>query len=1218
MTQTIDTITNTIADRYRSDTAPQSDTDGNDKAASAAPGAIKLSEICFDVEMALRQLELLGFRPGEVPFIRAFPAKGDPRANDIKNSRSNNRSRRFDAKEIERWNREGLGLYLTINAGGSKKADIEECRAIFYEHDDMPKEEQIDLWKSLGLPEPTFQIDTGGRSIHSYWVFVKRIATGDWSYQVDKKWYGLQADLIAHAGADTALVDLPRVMRLAGCWHVTYDVDTHESYATGQTVIIHASGKRYEYEELRAIIPERVPPEPAVSKPVDRNDKATPKRTDSGNDSGNCLDFRKVSNLIPTWNDNARNGWAAFQCPVHTRDGQPHSTDQIQVNHVSGKWEVHCRCRPEEVYAEVCRMVGYVVPKKRSQKRPLFIETPNGSLYPAAGEDKEKAMAWLALPGNEAKARADIAARYEKTGNGNGTVSATTNANSHVSRTPKRDTGGDAPPPGGNDDGNDGGSDGDTEQKQFTQIVHEQLYSDMIWLSCNKKLYHWTGAYYAQTSDAYHRRRINHFADKYYVRDKKGNRTYPYATPYHTQLALKWIKEHFEVKAEELNPPGLNCTNGVLQIEWNVIESVPVPSWRLVPHSPDQYYTYEPLVTYDPTANSDACDRLLSALDAPQLDIFLKTIAASLDLTTVRQYKGRMVRALLLKGDGSNGKDTFREIVSMMYGRHGLTGKSLNDFAAYDDGRKFPLAGIDSARVNWASENSNISRLDNIQSLKAYITGDTLYIERKGKDEFPFKPNGVALFNINDLPNMRAAMEAIKSRYGILLFTKTFKMGADPSKGEIEADPRFKDDPIFLKRDVLPTFLNRVLNALTRLMREGIDYSCTDKALSDIQAQNSHLFQFVRDVGLGYVPNSSITAGELWQRLEQWYIDNGTLSYDDLGNGKRKATWSDQARKGDANVKSVSQVIARFEQLFPKAKRGHRRVENNKLLVTLVGVGFGDPEGSGKATGRQPEGNTEGKNPCCTGDGRHGRQNTVPFAQEGIDFSQSTENDSSKLETETELTLGSEKGIDLPSVPSIPDGAGVDAFPTAFHLPSDQGQTAFRTDQNEPFYLDDDWYAAMDRYYADRYDGSEETQAEQRAEQADWEANIDIYIEQHRQWQIEAIGLEAYEAMSQCDIEIYGGVPTVGKTDGECASSADAGEELSDESADIAVTAQTLANAVFRCGTVWETAALIEGVSDAMLSAARQGLNEEDREIFDALLNEAFEYNAFGKEEAIE
>ena len=298
------------------------------------------------------------------------------------------------------------------------------------------------------------------------------------------------------------------------------------------------------------------------------------------------------------------------------------------------------------------------------------------------------------------------------------------------------------------------------------------------------------------------------------------------------------------------------------------------------------------------------------------------------------------MRGLLLKGLGSNGKDTLREIVAAMYGYQGMSSATLGDFAAYDSGRKFPLARTSKARVNWASENANFAKLDQIQSLKAFITGDPISKERKGQDETDFTPVSVTLFNINDTPDLQGSLEAILGRYGVLTFDKTFKVGADPTKGEIEADPRFKYDPEFLRSEVLPAFLNHILQALQDLMRDGIDYSCTSEALESIQAENSHLFQFCQDTGLEYDPDGKLTAGEIWQRLEQWYLDNGTLTYEDTNKGAKKPLWMDQAKKSDTNVKGTNQVIARFQVLFPKSKRVTITSGADKNRMALLGISF--------------------------------------------------------------------------------------------------------------------------------------------------------------------------------------------------------------------------------------------------------------------------------------
>jgi putative DNA primase/helicase len=79
----------------------------------------------------------------------------------------------------------------------------------------------------------------------------------------------------------------------------------------------------------------------------------------------------------------------------------------------------------------------------------------------------------------------------------------------------------------------------------------------------------------------------------------------------------------------------------------------------------------------------------------------------------------------------------------------------------------------------------------------------------------------------------------------------------------------------------------------------------------------------------------------MWDLLEQWYQDNGTLSYEEGSNGKRKATWNEQPRKSDPNVKAVNQVIARFTVLFPKAKVVTVAKEGGgKPRMGLQGIGF--------------------------------------------------------------------------------------------------------------------------------------------------------------------------------------------------------------------------------------------------------------------------------------
>ena len=169
--------------------------------------------------------------------LRSFFPKGHPlKASDHgKKSHAN-------GDWIYRMQSEGRGVYIVVNDGGDTDSEITSCRAFFCEWDDRPKEEQINAWKELGLPEPSLQIDTGNKSIHNYWVLKKVIDP--------KTWKPIQERLLDHADADRALKNPSRVMRLAGTYHMK-----DNGKQGGMTRIIFNSNKKYSYKDIEACLP---------------------------------------------------------------------------------------------------------------------------------------------------------------------------------------------------------------------------------------------------------------------------------------------------------------------------------------------------------------------------------------------------------------------------------------------------------------------------------------------------------------------------------------------------------------------------------------------------------------------------------------------------------------------------------------------------------------------------------------------------------------------------------------------------------------------------------------------------------------------------------------------------------------------------------------------------------------------------------------------------
>lgn len=471
----------------------------------------------------------------------------------------------------------------------------------------------------------------------------------------------------------------------------------------------------------------------------------------------------------------------------------------------------------------------------------------------------------------------------------------------------------------------------------FTQKATAALFSDTRWISLNGHLHRWEGSHYALVPDAVVKSRIAQWCASTPI--QSGERwKYAYAKSSYIENIWNWVILAFAVDPSVINPPGINCLNGTVKLNWKDKKV----TWRLEPHNQEDFYTYTSKINYDPKADTAQCDRLLACLSTEQQDIFLKTLAASLDLATIRRYRGREVKALLCQGYGSNGKDSLREAASYLYGT-GMTSATVNDFSSYDQARKFTLAKLEGSIINWSSENSSFKNIDNLQSLKAAITGDPLDVERKNQDERPMLLNTVFLFNINEAPTLQAGLEAIQSRWAVLSFNKTYKVNAEASKGELEADGRFRYDPNFLQSEVVPALLNKILAALPRLISEGIDYKCTQKALEDIQQQTNHLWAFTNQVGLNYQAGGRIYINELWEKLRNWYIANGTLEIHKNSDGKEKQEWHDQVNRFDRNVKAANQVHQRFSELFPKiTRRVEAQIRDRRGQSYLDGINFSE------------------------------------------------------------------------------------------------------------------------------------------------------------------------------------------------------------------------------------------------------------------------------------
>lgn len=488
----------------------------------------------------------------------------------------------------------------------------------------------------------------------------------------------------------------------------------------------------------------------------------------------------------------------------------------------------------------------------------------------------------------------------------------------------------------GDDQGEDGQITADPKYPAHVRATNE-IYGDGHYIALDGNLYGFNGTHYEKLDQGEETRKFRDWAERNPVYDPKTERqTYMYMTPAFLEKCWKWVIAEFAIKGDRTNPPGLNLKNGVLRFSFKGRKV----AWELAPHSPQDYFLYCSEVEYKPDADPEMAHRLLQALDPDPRMVFLRTIAAAVDLENVRKVLGRGVRAAICRGSGANGKDSLKEAVTLIFDDRQVASATFGDFVSYDQGRKFDLSKLRGVRFNWPSENNQKNTLDLSESMNAAITGDRgLVYERKGKDGEDFTCQAVHLFNCNQLPKMKTGLDSLKTRFCVLDFFKTYKPDPDPARGELLADPRFKYDRQFMIQEVCPALLNLILAELPLLMVEGINYDLIADSLEDIQEESTHLWEFCKEYGITPDPNGRVWVHDLWFKLQTFYEENGTLERVDKPDGGFKNVWHDQANKWDANITGPNQIFKRFKQLFPKIdKRRETKDPEFKGRFYLAGI----------------------------------------------------------------------------------------------------------------------------------------------------------------------------------------------------------------------------------------------------------------------------------------
>jgi hypothetical protein len=107
---------------------------------------------------------------------------------------------------MEAVQRSGAGVFVVVNEGGQRKNDIRRVRAVFADTDGAS------LAPIVGCDlEPHLVVESSPGKYHVYWL-VESLELPEFAR--------VQKSIAREFGTDSAVCDLPRVMRLPGSWHL--------------------------------------------------------------------------------------------------------------------------------------------------------------------------------------------------------------------------------------------------------------------------------------------------------------------------------------------------------------------------------------------------------------------------------------------------------------------------------------------------------------------------------------------------------------------------------------------------------------------------------------------------------------------------------------------------------------------------------------------------------------------------------------------------------------------------------------------------------------------------------------------------------------------------------------------------------------------------------------------------------------------------------------
>jgi len=306
---------------------------------------------------------------------------------------------------------------------------------------------------------------------------------------------------------------------------------------------------------------------------------------------------------------------------------------------------------------------------------------------------------------------------------------------------------------------------------------------------------------------------------------------------------------YFSPPIVENSETKINLNNGTFII-------TPNGSW-LKSYDKEDFMRYILPFNYDPDATCPKFDKYFDRVlpDKDKQEVVLEYLG----YVFIKNSLLKLEKALILYGNGANGKSVLMDVIQQLLGTTNISNFSLQSLTDPNGYTRSLLAG---KLLNWSGE---ISSRMNPTLFKQIVSGEPVESRMIYGKPFILRAYARLIFNTNVLPSDLENNAGFFRRFIIIEFDQTIS--------DEEKNPMLANEII---RDELPGVFNRILCGLNRLLEQGDFSKCAaaNDAVERYKRESDSVALFLEDGN--YIPfkDENISLKDFYTKYKEFCKDS--------------------------------------------------------------------------------------------------------------------------------------------------------------------------------------------------------------------------------------------------------------------------------------------------------------------------------------------------------